>query len=55
MENNTEKMKCDDCGAEFVPPDGDVCALCLRPFCALHLVTSPGGECRLCLKCGGGK
>ena len=55
MDNENQKMKCDECGKEFEPPDGDTCALCLRPFCVLHLVPSSGGECMLCLKCGGGK
>lgn len=46
--------KCDACGVEFAPPDqGDICVLCLRPFCSRHLSPKKTDAGPLCRTCGG--
>jgi hypothetical protein len=48
-------MQCSECGVDFAPNEGGLCAVCRRPFCMRHLVTGAAGEsyyCRTCLPAG---
>ncbi len=54
MEPEPQTLTCDECGAKVAPPEGGVCILCLRPFCAKHLASPKGDVGPLCRSCAGG-
>ncbi len=54
MDAEPQTLKCDECGAEVAPPNGGTCILCLRPFCAKHLVPPKSDVGPLCRSCAGG-